>query len=217
MESSVLKFLGSDSGFGANNNSAYIEEKEKLTIIDCGFTVFTQIKKKFDLNKYKEINVIITHLHNDHAGSLSQLILYSYFIFNKKVNVISMCSKIKEYLDITGTPEDAYTLYNKFENVEFIRTEHTRYLDSYGFKLCVNGKKIVYTGDTNILEPFIKYTNDIDEFYVDVSRYGGAHLKIDDVIEKLREIKKKNIKIYLMHIDDRKYIAEKINNEFYFA
>lgn len=217
MESSVLKFLGSDSGFGANNNSAYIEEKEKLTIIDCGFTVFTQIKKKFDLNKYKEINVIITHLHNDHAGSLSQLILYSYFIFNKKVNVISMCSKIKEYLDITGSPEDAYTLYNKFENVEFIRTEHTRYLDSYGFKLCVNGKKIVYTGDTNILEPFIKYTNDIDEFYVDVSRYGGAHLKIDDVIEKLREIKKKNIKIYLMHIDDRKYIDEEINNEFYFA
>ncbi len=217
MESSILKFLGSDSGFGINNNSAYIEEKGKLTIIDCGFTVFTQIKKKFDLNKYKEINVIITHLHNDHAGSLSQLILYSYFIFNKRVNVISMCSKIKEYLDITGTPEDAYTLYNKFENVEFIRTEHTRYLDSYGFKLCVNGKKIVYTGDTNILEPFIKYTNDIDEFYVDVSRYGGAHLKIDDVIEKLREIKKKNIKIYLMHIDDRKYIDEKINNEFYFA
>lgn len=217
MESSILKFLGSDSGFGINNNSAYIEEKGKLTIIDCGFTVFTQIKKKFDLNKYKEINVIITHLHNDHAGSLSQLILYSYFIFNKKVNVISMCSKIKEYLDITGTPEDAYTLYNKFENVEFIRTEHTRYLDSYGFKLCVNGKKIIYTGDTNILEPFIKYTNDIDEFYVDVSRYGGAHLKIDDVIEKLREIKKKNIKIYLMHIDDRKYIDEQINNEFYFA
>lgn len=85
MESSILKFLGSDSGFGINNNSAYIEEKGKLTIIDCGFTVFTQIKKKFDLNKYKEINVIITHLHNDHAGSLSQLILYSYFIFNKKV------------------------------------------------------------------------------------------------------------------------------------
>lgn len=217
MESSILKFLGSDSGFGASNNSAYIEERDKLIIIDCGFTVFTQIKKKFDLNKYKEINVIITHLHNDHAGSLSQLILYSYFIFNKKVNVISMCSKIKEYLDITGTPEDAYTLYNEIENVEFIRTEHTRYLDSYGFKLCVNGKKIVYTGDTNILEPFIKYTNDIDEFYVDVSRYGGAHLKIDDVVEKLREIKKKNIKIYLMHIDDRKYIDEKINNEFYFA
>ena len=33
MESSILKFLGSDSGFGINNNSAYIEEKGKLTIM----------------------------------------------------------------------------------------------------------------------------------------------------------------------------------------
>ena len=217
MEDSLLKFLGSDSGFGAHNNSAYIEERDKLTIIDCGFTVFEQIKEKFDLNKYKEINVIVTHLHNDHAGSLSQLILYAYFIFNKKVNVISMCSKIKEYLDITGTTEDAYTLYNKFENVEFIKTEHTKYLDSYGFKLCLNGKKIVYTGDTNTLEPFMKYINDIDEFYVDVSRYGGAHLKLEDIIDKLRKIKKQNINIYLMHIDDREYIAGEINDEFYFA
>ena len=217
MKDSLLKFLGSDSGFGAHNNSAYIEERDKLTIIDCGFTVFAQIKEKFDLNKYKEINVIVTHLHNDHAGSLSQLILYAYFIFNIKVNVICMCSKIKEYLDITGTPEDAYTLYDKFENVEFIKTEHTKYLDSYGFKLCLNGKKIVYTGDTNTLEPFMKYINDIDEFYVDVSRYGGAHLKLEDIIDKLREIKKQNINIYLMHIDDREYIAGEINDEFYFA
>lgn len=217
MENSVLKFLGSDSGFGASNNSAYIEERDKLIIIDCGFTVFQQIKEKFDSNKYKEINVIITHLHNDHAGTLSQLILYSYFVFNKKVNVISMCSKIKEYLDITGTPEDAYTLYNASENMEFIKTEHTKYLDSYGFKLCLNGKKIVYTGDTNTLEPFMKYINDIDEFYVDVSRYGGAHLKIEEIIDKLREIKKQNINIYLMHIDDREYIAGVVKDEFYFA
>lgn len=217
MENSVLKFLGSDSGFGASNNSAYIEERDKLIIIDCGFTVFQQIKEKFDLNKYKEINVIITHLHNDHAGTLSQLILYSYFVFNKKVNVISMCSKIKEYLDITGTPEDAYKLHNNFENIEFIKTEHTKYLDSYGFKLWVNGKEIVYTGDTNRLEPFMKYINDIDEFYVDVSRYGGAHLKLEDIIDKLREIKKQNVSIYLMHIDDRGYITGVVKDEFYFA
>ena len=217
MENSVLKFLGSDSGFGASNNSAYIEERDKLIIIDCGFTVFQQIKEKFDLNKYKEINVIITHLHNDHAGTLSQLILYSYFVFNKKVNVISMCSKIKEYLDITGTPEDAYKLHNNFENIEFIKTEHTKYLDSYGFKLWVNGKESVYTGDTNRLEPFMKYINDIDEFYVDVSRYGGAHLKLEDIIDKLREIKKQNVSIYLMHIDDRGYITGVVKDEFYFA
>ena len=84
MEKSTLKFLGSDSGFGKKNNSAYIERENKITIIDCGFTVFQELQKKFNFNKYEEINVIITHLHNDHAGTLSQLILYLYFIYNKK-------------------------------------------------------------------------------------------------------------------------------------
>ena len=45
MEKSVLNFLGSNSGFGNKNNSAYIEEENKLIIIDCGFTVFQQIKE----------------------------------------------------------------------------------------------------------------------------------------------------------------------------
>ena len=103
MKKSTLTFLGRDSGFGRENNSVYVEIDEKLVIIDCGFTVFEKLKEKLKLEEYKEIDVIITHLHNDHAGSLSQLVLYLYFIYNKKVNVISKCEKMKEYLEITGT------------------------------------------------------------------------------------------------------------------
>ena len=101
MNDSLLTFLGSDSGFGDKNNSAYIEIEDKLILIDCGFTVFEQLKNKFDLNKYSKIEVIITHLHNDHAGALSQFILYMWFVYNKKVTVISKCEKIDEFLKIT--------------------------------------------------------------------------------------------------------------------
>ena len=87
MRNSILTFLGRDSGFGENNNSAYVEIDNNLIIIDCGYTVFNKIKETFNVKKYSEIAVIITHLHNDHAGSLSQLILYSYFIFSKKLFV----------------------------------------------------------------------------------------------------------------------------------
>ena len=217
MKDSVLQFLGSDSGFGEKNNSAYIELENKIIIIDCGFTVFQELQKKFDFNKYDEIDIIITHLHNDHAGTLSQLILYLYFNYNKKVNVISKCEKMKEYLDITGTPEDAYKLKLDDENIEFIKTEHVKHLDAYGFRLNLNEKKIVYTGDTNTLDPFIPYLNGVQEFYVDVSKFGGAHLKIEDVIENLKEIKNNGIDIFLMHIDDRKYIEDTVENEFYYA
>lgn len=217
MRKKTLMFLGSDSGFGKKNNSAYIEKEKEITIIDCGFTVFQELQKKFDFNKYEEITVIITHLHNDHAGTLSQFILYIYFIYNKKVNVVSKCEKIKEYLKITGVPEGAYILENDSENIEFIKTEHVKYIDTYGFKLTIDGKTIVYTGDTNTLEPFKNYLNNAQEFYVDVSKFGGAHLKIDNIIEELKWIKNNGTDVYLMHIDERNYIEGITKNEFYYA
>lgn len=208
MNKETLIFLGKDSGFGEKNNSAYFEDGKSLTIIDCGFTVFQELKKKFDFDNYQNINVIITHLHNDHAGSLSQLILYLWFTFNKKTNIYSKCKNIKEYLDITGTPSDAYTLKDDSSNIKFIKTEHVKYLDSYGFSMNIKDRKIVYTGDTCTIDPFLPYLEDADEFYVDVSKFGGAHLKIDDIIRKLQELKESGININFMHMDDKKYINE---------
>lgn len=209
----TLTFLGSDSGFGDKNNSSYVEEENKLILIDCGFTVFNEIKRKFDFNKFDNIEVVITHLHNDHAGSLSQLILYLYFIYNKKLTVISKCNNIKQYLDITGTPPEVYELKDELENLKFVKTEHTKYLDAYGFVLNVKNKKIVYTGDTNTLEPFLPFISIADELYVDVSKYGGAHLKIDNVIDLLKEFKSNGTEVVLMHIDDKKYIESEIKNK----
>lgn len=208
MKEKTLIFLGKDSGFGEHNNSAYIEDNNKLIIIDCGFTVFEQIKNKFDFNKYSNIEIIITHLHNDHAGSLSQIILYLWFIYNKKVTIYSKCERISDYLKITGTPEESYEIRTESENITFIKTNHVQYLDAYGFELKINNKNIIYTGDTNTLNPFLPYieNNKIDELYVDVSKFGGAHLKIDDVVENLVKINKSGTLVDLMHLDDKKYI-----------
>ena len=214
MNNSTLTFLGSDSGFGDNNNSAYIEQENKLIIIDCGITVFNTLKRKFDFTKYNDIEIIITHLHNDHAGSLSQLILYLWYIYNIKAKVISACKNIKEYLRITGTPDEAYTLSNTDTNIQFIETEHVKEIDCYGFLLKVDNKTIIYTGDTKTLVPFLPYIDYADELYVDVSKNGGVHLKIDDIMQDLREIKHNKTNVYLMHIDDRTYVYEKCNGEF---
>lgn len=214
MNTSTLTFLGRDSGFGNKNNSAYYETDNKLTLIDCGCTVFHEVIKNFDLSKYSTIEIIITHLHNDHAGSLSQLILYLWFVLKKKAIVVSKCARIKDYLDITGTPTVAYELKESLPSLTFIKTEHTPFLDAYGFTVSLNSKNIVYTGDTNTLEPFIPYMNDCNELYIDVSKFGGAHIKIEDILNTLRHLQKNNISIYLMHIDDKEYIKNITNNEF---
>lgn len=212
MEENILIFIGNDSGFGEKNNSAYFEKNNDLFLIDCGATVFNEIKNKFDFKSFKNINIIITHLHNDHAGSLSQFILYMWFIFKKKVNVISNCIHIKEYLDITGTPPESYEVKKELDNLKFIKTKHTDFLDAYGFIMDIDNKKILYTGDTANLDSFMPYLNNINELYIDVSKFGGAHIKVDDVLDILKDLKTKNIKIIPMHMDDKEYITELINS-----
>lgn len=210
----LLKFLGSDAGFGEKNNSAYFEKNKEFYLIDCGFTVFQEIRKKIDFSKYEKINIIITHLHNDHAGSLSQVILLAWFMYNKKVTVISKCENIEKYLEITGTTREAYEVKSGLDNLKFIKTEHVKELDSYGFEWEINGKKIVYTGDTSTLEPFAQSLKNADELYTDISKNGGVHLKFDDAYEQLKLVKQNGTNVIFMHIDDKKYIEEKSNNEF---
>ena len=211
--SQTLKFWGSDSGFGENNTSAYYEEGDRFVLIDCGFSVFNKLKK-LDFSRYNTIDIIITHLHNDHAGSLSQFILYLYFNYNKKVNVISNCEHIKEYLDITGTTKDIYTIKNSIPDLTFIKVPHAKELDAYGFKIKLNNKNIIYTGDTSSLEPFIPLLSDVSEIYTDISKNGGVHLKLSDSLELLEKLKNQNIDIYLMHVDDKEYVKNIINEKF---
>ena len=207
-----LTFLGSDSGFGKNNTSAYFTINDKFVLIDCGMTVFNKV---IDLIKdYKELDIIITHLHNDHAGSLSQLIQHNYFVLGNKTKVISRCIHIKDYLDITGTPVESYELYTDQEYITFIKTYHDKRLDSYGMLLNINNKKIIYTGDTNTIEPFLPYTDSINELYIDMSKGNEVHLGINDCMDVLDEIKSKGVNIYLIHTDDLDYLKNATNGKY---
>lgn len=140
--------------------------------------------------------------------------MYIWFVYHKKVTVYSNCSKIQEYLTFTGTTNEAYNIEHSSKNLEFIKTEHVKELDCYGFKLNINGKIIVYTGDTKTLLPFLPYLNNCNEFYVDVSKNGGVHLKFEDIIKDLEKIKNQNTHVILMHIDDIEYIKDLNNNKF---
>lgn len=215
MKKGLLTFLGSDSGFGKFNNSAYIETESKFILIDCGYTVFNILKEKFDFNKYKEIDIIITHLHNDHAGSLSQFVMYLWFVHKKRANIYSNCLKIKEYLNITGAPDISYNLIKENDNLIFIKTKHVKEIDTYGFLLKVGDKKIIYTSDTVTLEPYFSYLDNIDEFYVDISINSDVHLKIEEEMEHLKIIKNRGVNVYLMHIDNKPKVKEIIKDEFF--
>lgn len=214
MGKGILNFIGRDAGFGFHNNAAFYTNKNRLILLDCGMTVFNDLREKVDLKEYDIIDIIITHLHPDHAGSLGQLIMYLWYKLNKKANVYCNCENIIKFLDIIGVDKNIYLLSSD-NNIRFIKTKHVPELDAYGVVINVDNKKIIYTGDTATLEPFIEEMKDADELYVDVSKSGGVHIKIDEVLNQLLKFKKLGGSVYLMHIDDFEYVNKITNGQFY--
>ena len=140
--------------------------------------------------------------------------MYLWYVHNIKSKVLSACQNIKQFLTITGTPDEAYSLNSTTLNIQFIKTEHVEHIDCYGFCMNVNNKNIVYTGDTKTLKPFKPYIEKADELYVDVSKNGGVHLKFNDVKNELQNIQHNGTKVYLMHTDDKEYIRKRCDGEF---
>jgi len=109
-----IKFLGIGGAFDVEEgeSSAIFETQlGKIFLIDCGYTSYVYLKKK---KMTKEIDrVFITHTHSDHISGLSTLIYDRYYVHNL-VTAIE-CSPavavyLKQYLKITGHPEEQYTI-----------------------------------------------------------------------------------------------------------
>ena len=75
----------------------------------------------------------------------------------------------------------------------------------------IGGRKVVYTGDTVTLEPFLPYIGADTELYTEIAAVrSGVHLYLDDNIQKLKELSAAGTKIALMHLDDERKISEAI-------
>lgn len=213
-----LTFLGKSGSFGKRNTSSYTFIKDWLLLIDCGYTVFPQLQEQNLLEEISGIDVFITHMHADHVGSLSQLALYSYIALRAPLNIITACVEIDTFLTITGVdrntsipafPKERYTRTNNF--VTLIPTEHVEdKMDSYGFSAMINGTPIVYTGDTKTLKSFLPYLKKGSQLYTEASVSGRVHLKLEDNLPLLKELTKKGIAVYLMHLDDELRIRKMI-------
>ena len=85
-----LLFLGRGSAFNISegNNSAYFIDKNELFLIDCGESIFERIIERNLLDSVSCVNVMITHTHSDHVGSIGSLIMYCYYVLKMGVNII---------------------------------------------------------------------------------------------------------------------------------
>jgi glyoxylase-like metal-dependent hydrolase (beta-lactamase superfamily II) len=74
-----INFIGTGGAFDyeLGNSAALVTRSDVTLLIDCGHTVYARLRA---LNLVDRIDaVLITHLHDDHVGSLSTLLYHRHF------------------------------------------------------------------------------------------------------------------------------------------
>lgn len=151
-----IKFLGTGGAFDVEylNSAALLEFRGKNILIDCGFTVFPTLFSKGLVSKVDYI--LLTHLHNDHCGSLANLLLYKNIIEKSEKPVLLYPSEqfktqVQNFLDIQVKEADEYVEFLPLDQMDGLSCVNTYGMHSEGFQsyayIFDDGYRIAYSGD----------------------------------------------------------------------
>ena len=159
-----LKFLGRGSAFNVKegNTAAYFVDDDQLFLIDCGEDVFAKLKQKSLLGRVRAVNLMITHTHSDHIGSLGSLVTYLYLVLHRPLKIIlpdndEYVKTIEQILQGFGCTEEMYDLvhdtqydekFKSFSGVRYVKTWHCAELMSFGLIFTTKDGLVYYSGDT---------------------------------------------------------------------
>lgn len=225
----MLNFIGTGSAFNTKlgNTSAYIFHHNSMVLIDCGGTVFHRLMESKLLEKLTQLDVIITHTHPDHIGSLGEVIFYAHYVLNITPKIFFPNSALmNNFLACIGVEPNMYELIAELETVintdfgdldlSFVPVSHVPAIPAYGFIMKSKDSRIYYSGDANdIPVDIVKMLNEshLDYLYQDTCGLeydGNAHLsfgKLCAIIPK--ELRNKVVCIHHDNfLDNTKVILE---------
>jgi glyoxylase-like metal-dependent hydrolase (beta-lactamase superfamily II) len=153
-----IRFLGIGGAFDyqLGNSSAWVEWADKRILLDCGSTVYGRLRDLDLINSYDY--VLLTHLHDDHVGSLTTAIYHQRFFTHspRKTRIIYPDTTFRDlchaYLKLAMTDPDAYVDFipiSEFDGLYAIPTTdlHIPGMASYGYVFEEGSDVLVYSGD----------------------------------------------------------------------
>ena len=213
-----IQFLGTGGAFDLEygNSSAIINQDGENILIDCGFSVFPQLVKTGLIEHIDKI--LITHLHDDHVGGLSSLVLYYYYKLNLgKVKILVpnqlFKNEILNFLKSTTVYPEKYVSFSfldKSENIKYINTsnKHIKGMTSFGYVFFDSGNTIVYSGDIASADTIFDWLkegniNQATVFHDVCFNYNGVHAFYKDLIPYLHKYK-----IFGYHCNPEQNVAD---------
>jgi len=183
--------LGNGGAFDYDqtNTSFLIDVSKDFTnylLFDCGYSVFSrlralEIKYSRELIKYTN-TIFISHMDDDHIGSLKTLIYYRYFILQETTNIIchdELKNELKFGIKVDSKKYDIITLEkdcnkiikscnrNDLDYIKFKFIKAYHYKTCYGLMLTEklgNVTTFLYlSGDTKVSEDQIDALNHIHD------------------------------------------------------
>lgn len=184
-----IKQLGNGGAFdtGSTNSSFLIDSSGDYILFDCGYNVFSKLREldKTEPNTIEKINTIfISHLDDDHVGSLKSLLHYRFYILNKTTTVVSGVSEVKDFIkDVNFTmkfnqmvPEsicefklignsDLYYLPTNNSSTRLAVVDTFHRMSCRGLYIYDNKNTIYISGDTKVCESTIKIIDKLHKLY----------------------------------------------------
>ena len=152
-----IKFIGTGGAFEVElgNSSAVVAMDGSNYLVDCGHSVFPRLVKSGLVDKID--GVFVTHLHDDHVGSLSSFVLYYSLVLQKgRLKIYVPTEKFQEQLvallaHSLGDPHQRidFRPVSEVKGAGFVDTfgRHVEWMQTYAYYFSDGQTSIVYSGD----------------------------------------------------------------------
>ena len=205
-----LRFWGRGAAFYPlfGNTNAYFEADGDLYFIDFGESTFEKVFRAVDFSRYRDVYVLLTHLHADHSGSLASLISYAYCVLDIRVKVIHPMSKVNDLLEVQGISTEFYEYREMLPeglavSAHPVEVPHAKNMRCFGYVITFEEDSLYYSGDASelpdsILESFLR--GDIKRIYQDTA---GHESQSHCCYKRLEELipSAERARVFAMHFD----------------
>jgi len=226
-----VRFLGSGNAFsdGARANAAiHVTAPGVSLLLDCGGSALPAIKKHVDPATIDAIAV--THLHGDHFGGITFLVLEQHFAGRKRELMVggppSLESRLRAaeqalYPDFFGRVELGFALRTVVlgatpvelggAQVSALEVRHVNLSEPHGLRVNVAGKLIAYSGDARWTEHLVAVAKGADLFICEASNFDRedpAHISYREVMRHRREFEAKRIVLTHLGAETLAHLSE---------